>query len=327
MIKALITTVPFGKMDTRPLKLLNDANIEYVLNPHKKRLTESQLMELVDDIDVIIAGTEPITDKVMAKAPKLKLISRVGVGLDGVDLVAAKRRNIEVSYTAEAPAAAVAELTLGLMLALLRSVHIANAELHRKGWRRIFGRRISEVSVGIIGGGRIGRRVIQLLFSLGTPRIMLSDLNPRPELAQEFGVEQVAKEIIYNEADIISLHIPLTGMTKNMIQHDQLQRMKPDALIINTSRGGIINEDALYDTLMAGHLGGAAVDVYEQEPYEGKLAEIERCLLTAHMGSMTEDCRAKMETEASEEAVRFSLGKPLKNSVPKEEYALQDRYS
>src|SRR5271170_2729365 len=124
MTKALITTVPFGDKNRLPLQMLEDAGIEYLINPHNTRLSEDQLAELVTDFDVIIAGTEKITEKVMARATNLKLISRVGVGLDGVDLMAAKKRDIKISYTPEAPAPAVAELTLALMLTLLRSVHV-----------------------------------------------------------------------------------------------------------------------------------------------------------------------------------------------------------
>ena len=325
MARALITTVPFGDKNRLPLELLEDAGIEYLINPHNKKLTEDQLIELVPDFDVIIAGTEPITDAVMARAIKLKLISRVGVGLDSVDLVAAKRRGIRVSYTPEAPAPAVAELTLGLMLTLLRSVHVANAQMHKGKWQRIFGRRLAEITLGIIGVGRIGTRVLRRTKGFGTPRILVNDIMPNYELNREFKLEWVTKERIYQEADIISLHLPLTRLTKNMVRRQQLLSMKPDAIIINTSRGSIINENDLYETMLAGHLSGAAIDVFEHEPYAGRLAEIERCLLTAHMGSMSVDCRSRMEIEATEEAVRFLTGKLLEGEVPQVEYDVQSQ--
>ena len=139
----------------------------------------------------------------------------------------------------------------------------------------------------------------------------------------DFKLDWVSKEKIYKEADIISIHIPLTNVTKNMITKDVLFDMKKDAIIINTSRGGIINEQDLYEVMKSGHLGGAAIDVFENEPYNGKLSEIERCLLTAHMGSMSNDCRTKMEIEATEEAVCFLTGKELEREVPQEEYDVQ----
>ena len=172
MIKALITTVPFAEKNKLPLEMLKDANIEYLINPYNKKLSESELSAIVGDFDIIIAGTEIISDQVMSRAPKLKLISRVGVGLDGVDLAAARRRNIDVSYTPSAPAPAVAELTLGLLLTLLRSTHVANAKMHRGEWHRISGRRIANVTVGIIGVGRIGLRVLRRIRAFGTPKLL-----------------------------------------------------------------------------------------------------------------------------------------------------------
>lgn len=325
MAKALITTVPFGDKNRLPLELLEKAGIECLVNPFGQKLAESQLAELVTDFDVIIAGTEAITDAVMARASSLKFISRVGIGLDSVDLLAARRRGIKVSYTPDAPAPAVAELTLGLILTLLRSVHVANIEMHRGKWQRHFGRRLAEVTVGVIGVGRIGSRVLRRMMGFGTPRILVNDILPNRGLNREIKLEWVTKEQIYREADVISLHVPLTRLTKRLIRREQLLSMKPDAIIVNTSRGGIIDEHDLHEVMMAGHLGGAAMDVFEHEPYTGKLAEIDRCLLTAHMGSMSVDCRIRMEIEATEEAVRFLTGLPLEAEVPEAEYDVQSQ--
>ena len=323
MSKALITTAPFGDKNRFPLELLEASNIEYLINPLGRKLKEEELAEMVSDFDVLIAGTEPITDMVMSRAPRLKLISRVGIGLDSVDLLAAERRNILVSYTPDAPAPAVAELTVGLMLTLLRSVHVANAQMHRGEWHRYFGRRIPEVTIGIIGVGRIGGRVLRRLAGFGTPRVLVNDIHPNTKVVPEFKLEWVDKEEIYRHADIISLHLPLTAQTKNMIRREHLMLMKPDAMIINTSRGGIINELDLAEVLNAGHLSGAAIDVFEHEPYNGALAQIDRCLLTSHMGSMSIDCRTRMEIEATEEVVRFLTGQVLQGVVPPEEYNVQ----
>ena len=323
MAKVLITTVPFGDKNRLPLELLENAGMEYCINPYNAKLTEGQLVELVTDFDAIIAGTESISEKVMAQASNLKLISRVGIGLDGVDLMAARRRGIKVSYTPDAPAPAVAELTLGMMLTLLRSAHVSNAQMHQGRWQRILGRRLAEVTVGILGVGRIGSRVLRRTKAFGTPKILVNDILPDYELNREFKLEWVTKDQVYREADIISLHLPLTNLTKNMIRREQLLQMKSDAMIINTSRGGIINEYDLYEVMKAGHLSGAAIDVFEQEPYSGKLGEIERCLLTAHMGSMSVDCRTRMEIEATEEAVRFLTGMPLESEVPQVEFDVQ----
>ena len=306
-----------------PLDLLENAGIEFLINPYNKKITEDQLADIVTDFDVIIAGTEPITEKVMKCASNLKLISRVGIGLDSVDLLAAQKRGIKVSYTPDAPAPAVAELTLGIMLSLLRSLHVSNAQMHQGQWYRHFGRRLKEVTVGIIGVGRIGTRVLRLMKGFGTSKILVNDIMPDRELDTEFKLEWTSKENIYKKADIISLHIPLTCLTKNLIRKEDLLKMRPDAVLINTSRGGIINEVDLYEVLKSGHLSGAAIDVFEREPYEGPLREVERCLLTAHMGSMSVDCRTRMEIESTEEAIRFLTGKALESEVPQEEYDVQ----
>lgn len=323
MSKVLITTVPFGDKNRLPVEQLQAAGVEFLINPIGRKLKEDELAEMVSDFDVLIAGTEPVTDRVMSKAPKLKLISRVGIGLDSVDLLAAEKRGIQVSYTPDAPAPAVAELTIGLMLSLLRSVHVVNAQMHRGEWQRHFGRRLSEVIIGIIGVGRIGGGVWRHLTGFGNPRILVNDTEPRGVATLGSDVEWAEKEDIYRQADVISLHVPLTAQTKNMIRREHLLQMKPDALVINTSRGGIINEKDLVEVLNAGHLAGAAIDVFEQEPYTGELANIERCLLTSHMGSMSIDCRTRMEIEATEEAIRFLTGQPLQGRVPPEEYEVQ----
>ena len=323
MSKVLITTVPFGDKNRLPIEQLEAAGIKYLINPLGRKLKEDDLIEMVSDFDALIAGTEPITDNVMSAASKLKLISRVGIGLDSVDLLAAERRGIKVSYTPNAPAPAVAELTIGLMLSLLRSVHVVNAQMHHGEWYRHFGRRIPEITIGIIGVGRIGGRVLSRLAGFGSPRILVNDTNPNLEVAPELKLEWVGKEEIYRHADLISLHVPMTVQTKNMIMREHLLMMKPDAMIINTSRGGIINEYDLEEVLSAGHLNGAAIDVFDQEPYNGALAQIDRCLLTSHMGSMSIDCRTRMEIESTEEAVRFLTGKSLQGLVPPEEYEVQ----
>jgi D-3-phosphoglycerate dehydrogenase len=251
------------------------------------------------------------------------MISRVGIGLDSVDLLAAAERDIKVSYTPDAPAPAVAELTIGMMLTLLRSVHVSNSQMHSGEWYRFFGRRLSEVVIGIIGVGRIGQGVLEHLKGFGNPKILVNDVLIKDNVADKFDIEWTSKEELYKRADIVSLHLPLTSETKDMIRKNHLLSMKSDAIIINTSRGGIVNEEDLYDVMQSGHLSGAAIDVFNEEPYDGPLKEIERCLLTAHMGSMSVDCRTRMEIEATEEVVRFLTGGELESMAPEDEYEVQ----
>lgn len=325
MAKALITTVPFSDRDRRPIEMLQAAGVEYVINPLGRKLKEHELAEMIGDTDVLIAGTEPITDQVMGRASRLKLISRIGIGLDSVDLLAAARRGIAVSYTPDAPAPAVAELTVGIMLSVLRFVHLANQHMHEGRWHRYFGRRIGESTIGIVGAGRIGGRVLQHLQGFRPARVLVNDLADVSALvgSQPYPIEFVSKDTIYSQADVISVHVPLTMQTKNMIGRAELLSMKPDAVIINTARGGIVHEQDLAEVLASGHLGGAAIDVFENEPYSGPLSGIERCLLTSHMGSMSVDCRTRMEIEATAEAVRFLQGVPLEGAVPSGEYDVQ----
>jgi len=323
MSKVLITTIPFADKNRQPLDLLENRGIEYLINPFNKKITENELIEVVADFDVIIAGTELITKKVMDAATNLKMISRVGIGLDSVDLLEAEKREIVVSYTPDAPAPAVAELTIGLMLSLLRSVQLSNMEMHNGKWHRFFGRRLSEVTIGIIGIGRIGTGVLQHLQGFGSPKILVNDISYDKNVDKKFNIEWSDKETIYQRADVITIHTPLTTQTRDMIKKEQLLSMKEDAIIINTARGGIINEQDLYEVMQDGHLSGAAIDVFDFEPYNGKLKEIRRCILTAHMGSMSVDCRTSMEIEATEEAVRFLTNQSLESVVPEEEYAVQ----
>ena len=213
-MKVLITTVPFGDKKRYPIDLLEGSGVEFLINPLGKKLAENELAGMVSDVDIIIAGTEHITDYVMSQAPRLKMISRVGIGLDSVDLLAAKKRNIIVSYTPDAPAPAVSELTIGLILSLLRSVQVSNMKMHEGKWFRYFGRRLSEMVVAIIGVGRTGKGVLKHLSGFDCKRILVNDILDDISLDEFNNIEWVDKQTIYKEADVISLHLPLTVETK-----------------------------------------------------------------------------------------------------------------
>ena len=319
MSRALITVVPFGQVDPAVLGLLDEAGLEYVINPIGRRLTEDELVSLVPGFDILIAGTEPITKRVMQAALQLRLISRVGVGLDNVDLREARARGITVAYTPEAPADAVAELTIGLALSLLRGVHLANAAVRQGVWTRIQGRRLAQVTVGVVGVGRIGHRVIRLLAAFGA-RILANDLAP---VTLDEPVRWVDKPTLYREADLVTLHVPLTRLTRNLVGAEELAMMQSGALLINTCRGGVVDEAALAAALRDGRMAGAAVDTFTHEPYQGELVNMDTCLITAHMGSMSVDCRLRMEDGAARNVVAFLCGAPLDELVPESEYAMQ----
>ena len=321
--KILITTVPFGQYDDYPIKLLEANNIDYDINPLGRRLKAEELAEMIPSYSILIAGTEPIDENVLRKALNLKLISRVGIGLDNIDLHSAKEKGIIVSYTPDAPAPAVGELAIGLMLSTLRHIHLSNMNIHQNIWQRYSGFRLSQSTVGIIGVGRIGAKVINHLQGFGCKKILVNDIDEDKVYPDFENVEFAEKEKIYREADIISLHLPLSVETANLITKDEISCMKNNTILINTSRGGIINENDLYEALKTHRLYAAAIDTFIDEPYSGKLIELDNCLLTSHMGSMTSDCRAAMEVQATEEVVRYANKAALMGIVPDSEFFSQ----
>lgn len=322
--RVLVTTVPFGDIDRTPLDLLDAAGIGYVINPLGRKLRPDEVVGLLRDFEVVIAGTEPITDTVLAAAPRLGLIARVGVGLDSVDLLSAERRGVAVAYTPEAPAPAVAELTVGLIIACLRDVLGADRRIRGGEWNRTMGRRIADVTVGLVGMGRIGKRVAHLLRAFGG-RVIACDVAFDSAFGDSYGVEPVTLEALLRGADVISVHVPLSPSTHDLIGEREFELMRPSAVLVNTARGGIVNENALATALQHGRLAAAAIDVFVDEPYSGRLRDCERCILTAHMGSMSRDCRTRMEIEATQDAIRFLRGEPVLQLVPPEEYAERRR--
>ena len=264
-----------------------------------------------------------IDKKVFDRAKKLKFISRVGIGLDGVDLNYAREKGVKVSYTPDAPAPAVAELTIGLMISLIRSINESNLNIKNGKWERYFGYRLSEMNIGIIGMGRIGLGVMRHLKCFNPKNIFVNDIDSSTVRNLGSGVTVCSKDEIYCNADLISLHVPLTKDTHNMISLDQINKMKKSVYLINTARGGIINEESLLDALKSDNIAGAAIDTYEEEPYFGDLTKFNNCINTAHMGSMTVDCRSAMEIEATQEAIRFIKGEALLSEVPEDEYRVQ----
>jgi D-3-phosphoglycerate dehydrogenase / 2-oxoglutarate reductase len=323
--RVVATTAPFAAADQTPLQLLADAGIALATNPFHRRLKADEVSRVIADFPVVIAGTEPITDAVMAACPGLKAICRVGIGLDSIDLTSARRRGIAVSYTPDGPSAAVAELTIGLIIDLLRGVNAADRGLRQGHWTRHTGARVAESTIGVIGVGRIGRRVIRHLQG-GFPgvRVLANDILPDRSLN---AVEWVDKNTLCCQADVITLHVPLTVATLDFISAREFALMKPSTVLVNTARGGIVNEADLVQALAKNVIRAAAVDVFREEPYKGELSELSNSLLTCHMGSMAIDCRARMEIEATREAIRFIKGEALLSPVPAEEFAIAERFS
>jgi D-3-phosphoglycerate dehydrogenase len=185
------------------------------------------------------------------------------------------------------------------------------------------GLRLAEQTIGIIGTGRVGSRVLRHIQGFAPEKILVNDIKPDSHLYDLYHAEHVSRERIYAEADIITLHVPLTPITLNLITSRELEAMKDSAFLLNTARGGIVNEKDLYEALRDKKIAGAAVDVFENEPYAGELTTLDNCYMTCHMGSCSLDCRFGMEKLAAEEALRFVKGEELQLSVPEYEYELK----
>lgn len=296
MTRILITTSSFDTDHNESLRHLRELGCQIMANPHGRRLTESEAAKLLaNDIVGVIAGVEPLTRAVLAKAHALKVISRCGIGLDSVDLDAAANRGIKVYNTPGAPVSAVAELTLALMLGLLRHIRQADRGLRQGDWTQLMGNLLAFQIVGIIGFGRIGRRVAELVHAFGG-RILIHDKLTAHVPAY---CEAVGLDALLMRSDIVTLHVPFLPELRHMIGQPQLALMKPSASLINTARGGLVDEAALLNSLQKGGLAGAALDTYEQEPYHGPLTALPQVLLTAHMGSYARESRVQMELEAA----------------------------
>jgi D-3-phosphoglycerate dehydrogenase / 2-oxoglutarate reductase len=313
-MKVFVSTHPFSSTSKEPMKLLQDNNFDVKLNPFEHKMTSQELAKEIKDSEILIAGTEKITEEVFQNAPKLKLISRVGIGLDGVDFELCKKYGVRVAYTPDAPTMAVAELCVAMILDLARQITITDKNIRVGVWKRHMGTLLYGKTIGIFGMGRIGKSLVHLLSSFNV-KFLVHDINPDIAFGRLYNVNFVSKEEILKNSDVISVNIPLKKDTLDYITSKELSLMEPHAIVINTARGGIINENDLYDALKEKIIAGAAVDVFEEEPYSGKLIELENCLLTCHMGASTIDSRTDMEVQAVEEAIRFKNKKALKNEV------------
>lgn len=328
MTKIFVSTYPFATFDLTPLELLKKSGIEFELNPYQRKLTEKELQKHTKDVHGIIIGTENIAP-ILDSAKQLKMISRVGIGLDSIPLKECKKKNITVCYTPDAVTKAVSEFTVGLMISATRHIVLADRQVRHGIWKRLQGKRIENSSIGIIGLGRTGTDIVKLLSSFNPKQILIHDIKNKKEQIQQFqkeyslNIQQVTQEAVFKNSDIISLHIPLTPKTKNLISKHTLNFFKKDSFLINVSRGEIIHESDLYETLINKKIAGCALDVFQKEPYFGKLSKLENVILTQHMGSCSFDCRIKMEKEATEELIRFFKNQSLHNEVPITEYEYQ----
>ncbi len=303
-MKILISTSSFGKEDRTPLEMLEKKGFQVVVNPYGRELKPEESIELLKDIDYLIAGTEKLNREVLSKAPLLKMISRCGAGMDNVDIDYAKEREIAVKNTPMGPTNAVAELTLGLMIDLMRHITLSNNELKSNIWKKRMGNLLLKKKVGIIGLGNIGKRLVELLKPFDN-KIFVLDPYPDHDFIKKHGLELVTIEEIFKNSDILTIHAPICTETHCLININTLGEINRDAVLINTSRGKIVDEKGLYECLKAGNLRAAALDVYEKEPYYGELCSLPNVILTPHIGSYAKEARVLMEIDSVKNILEF----------------------
>jgi D-3-phosphoglycerate dehydrogenase / 2-oxoglutarate reductase len=311
--RILITTFPFGKSGSKPLDMLKESGHEVVNNPLNRRLKPSEVPDLIKDFDIIVAGTEPYTIDAL-KGSNVKAICRVGIGLDNVPLQYCLDSGIAVSYTPDAPSQGVAELTVANLLNLSRLILKSDRSVREGAWNRYLGFLLEELTIGIVGLGRIGQRVVKLLQPFNT-NILVSEIKPDEQFVKQYGIKLVDKEYLFSHSNIVTLHIPSNKANYHYANREAISLMKTGSSIINTSRGSVLDEEALYDALVQNHLGGAALDVFEHEPYDGKLISLDNVIFTAHMGASAQKSRYLMELGAAEDCINFLLSKPFNNDA------------
>jgi D-3-phosphoglycerate dehydrogenase len=315
-----VTTHPFGACGERPRRVLEETGWCVRYNPFERRLKPDEVAGVVSNAHGLVAGTEPYTREVLDAAPDLKVISRVGVGLDNLDFDLLRERGIVATFTPEAPADGVAELTVCQIINLLRKVHDSDKSVREALWNRYLGWLVREVKIGVLGVGRIGSRVVRLLQTF-QPRLFGCDLKPDLELGRQHGLEWLDIGELFRTCDLVSVHVPLNERNVHLVGREHIYAMKRGGFLVNIARGRIVDEVALVEALRDGQLAGAAVDVFEREPYEGPLTEFENVVLTAHMGASAHESRFRMELGAAEDCVRVLRGEEPLNPVTEEDIA------
>ena len=298
-----ISTTSFAQLSNKPLELLRNQNISFDVNDRGRKLTETELPSILAKYEGVIAGTEPYTKQVLESLLNLKVISRVGVGMDNIDLDFAKKRNIKVYKTKTTPTQAVAELTLGLILDVLRKISNQNHQLKNSIWKKQMGSILSGKTLGIIGLGTIGKKLVEL--TKGFELIYLAnDIKQDAEFARQNNVEYCDLENLLKRSDIVSIHLNLSTDTHGLVDFQAIQKMKSEAILINTCRGEVINENSLVRALDEKVIAGAGLDVYCEEPYEGPLLNYDNVTTTPHIGSYAKEIRMQMELEAVKNLIR-----------------------
>ena len=288
------------------VKRLRKAGFEVDANP---TIDPETLKKNVADYEaLIVRGRTKVTKEIIEAGIRLKAIGRAGVGVDNIDVKAAKKKGIVVLNTSEAPANAVAELTIGLLLSLARSISLADRTMKEGKWikKELTGWQLKGKTLGTIGLGNIGERVARIAKAFGMNILITKRTPPSQELLQELVAKFVPLEELLRESDVITLHVPLTPETHRMIGAREFKLMKDGAFLINTSRGSIVDENALLEALRSGKIGGAALDVYEVEPPKDlELIKLPNVVCTAHIGAQTKDAQRNAGTMIADKVVNL----------------------
>jgi D-3-phosphoglycerate dehydrogenase len=302
--KIFVALSTFGEYGCAPVDLLKDSGFPYSINPLGKRLQREEIIEMGGDAEGIIAGVEPYDSHVLDRLPKLRVISRCGVGIDNIDLGRAESLGISVLNTPDVVVQPVAELTVAMILDLTRRLSYHTGLMRRKIWQKKAGNLIAAKKIGIVGLGRIGKRVADFMRRLDAD-VCGTDPVPDSEWGRRSGVKLVSFEELLRSADVVTIHVSDSKEHPFRMGASEFALMKEGALIVNVSRGSYLDEDALCRTLQSGRLGGAALDVFPREPYAGRLCDLENVIMTPHIATLTEESRFEMELEATRNLIAF----------------------
>jgi len=292
--KILITSTSFFKAGPIPLQQLKEFHCGIIENPYGRPLKEDELIPLLVDVDGVIAGLDEFGEKVLKSSNRLKVISRYGVGIDNIDMEAAKRLGIFVINTPDVNTQAVADLTFGLILSVSRKIPQSHQSTRKGRWERFIGREVYGKRLGIIGLGRIGKAVANRAKGFGM-EIIAYDVQRDESFAETLEIKFLPLDDLLMEADFVTLHCGLNPQTKGLIGPRELGLMKETAYLINTARGELVDERALYEALKEGKIAGAGLDVYEQEPpLESPLLSLENAVTTGHIAAYTDEAIKEM---------------------------------
>lgn len=279
---------------------------------YEPQITPEEIAKKIGEYEVVIVRSRTtITKDLIEKATKCKILARVGVGLDNIDTEAAKAKNIRVINAVEGAMNAVAELVIGLMLAMAREIPRADRELRNGKWikKELMGTELAGKYLGVVGLGNIGKRLARLARALNMNIIGYDVIPIDPEFAKEVGLIKANLDTLLQSSDYVSLHVPLLDSTKNLINAKRIATMKKTAKIINTSRGGTVDEEALYEALKSGNLGGAALDVFEKEPAtQNKLITLPNFIATPHIGAQTKEAQSLAANVIAEKVIQILRG-------------------